>query len=296
MERLKKLNKLTAFIFFLVFFTQLSAVKALSYQNFDGKYNYNQYENNQTNANINSGDDEVLFILDASGSMTAKMGYSPKLYHAIDSIRSILNESGNTTKIGLRVFGYNFNNSDNLYGGGVPQSRADLETLCRESSLVLPVAKYNSSNISDRLSQLRARGQSPIGYSLRQAVQNDFSDASLLKHIILITDGGENCGDDPCLYIKKLMTLRNDFVIDVIGITVDDNAYSQLNCIAREGKGKYYSIDNADDFKIKFKQAFNSHTNMSKKSNTNDPVEKIFKKPSGNTGVIYRNYAFQFEN
>ena len=104
-----------------------------------------------------------------------------------------------------------------------------------------------------------------------KAVQNDFSPSATLKHIILITDGGENCGDDPCLFIRRLMQLRDDFKIDVIGITVDINAYSQLKCIALAGKGEYYNVRTPEDFKIKFKHERNvenevhSHRERSKK-------------------------------
>ncbi len=270
-------------------------MKAYSYQNFDGRYNYNKYnEKYDTNVTQTDNNSEVLFILDGSGSMNGKIGFSPKLFHAIDAIRNILNESGDTAKIGLRIFGYNMNDSNLLYPNR-KYSRPDIVELCRESSLVLPIARYNSSNISDRLSNIKANGQSPIGYSLRQAVQNDFSPNSPLKHIILITDGGENCGDDPCLYIKKLMQLRDDIKIDVIGITVDDNAYSQLNCIAQAGKGNFYSIDNADDFKLKFKQAFNSNIKTIVPDNVSPDINKISFPKNINNGTIYKNYALQFD-
>jgi len=266
-------------------------IKAHSYQTFDGKYNYNSYgEGSSTYVKTDSNGEEVLFIVDFSSSMNKKMGYSPKIYHAIDAIRDILSEAGDNAKIGLRVFGVTDKPMYDIEPSGVSYNK---KNICSASSLVLPIAKYNRENISDRLSHLKPQGATPIGYSLRQAVQNDFSqNSSTIKHIILITDGRENCGDDPCLFIKRLMQMRDDFKIDVIGITVDENAYSQLHCIASAAKGGYYAVNSPEEFTVKFKQAFNSSAKITKKTN---PVKVTTVKNSLNDGIKYKNYAFRFD-
>ncbi|MCD7740034.1 MAG: hypothetical protein LUH11_01610, partial [Candidatus Gastranaerophilales bacterium] len=73
---------------------------------------------------------------------------------------------------------------------------------------------------------------------------------------------------------------------------IDNNAYSQLNCIANAGKGDYYSIDNENEFKLKFKQAFNSNikTTVSENNTTTTPDVPLNK----NDGTIYKNYAYSF--
>lgn len=267
----------------------ISVNEVLSYENFNGRYSYSEYDKNANySANLSSKDDEVLFIVDFSASMNKRMGYAPKAFHAIDAIRDILEDAGQETKIGLRVFGISDKPYIELDRDGYSYNK---ENICSASSLLLPVARYNNQNISDRLSTLNPQGATPIGYSLRQAVQNDFSPSASLKHIILITDGGENCGDDPCLFIKRLMQLRNDIRIDVIGITVDNNAYSQLNCIASAAKGNYYSVNEPDDFKIKFKQAFNARPIQVKTAPNNIPTTT-----QKNDGIRYKNFVFEFDN
>lgn len=277
-------------LLFLIFIFTISINKVFSYENFNGRYNYSEYDSNTNySANLSNKDEEVLFIVDFSASMSKRMGYAPKAYHAIDAIRNILDDAGHSTKIGLRVFGI----SDKPY---VEMDRdgyyINKENVCSASSLLLPVARYNNQNISDRLSTLTPQGATPIGYSLRQAVQNDFSPNASLKHIILITDGRENCGDDPCLFIKRLMQLRNDIRIDVIGITVDENAYSQLSCIASAAKGNYYSVDDPDDFTVKFKQAFNARPTIKVKT-TPTVMPSVAKQ---NNGIKYKNFVFEFDN
>ncbi len=279
---------LILFIVFIFLFISLNEVQ--SYENFNGRYSYSEYDKNKNySTNLSSNDDEVLFIVDFSASMSKRMGYAPKAYHAIDAIRDILEDSGHSTKIGLRIFGISDKPYVELDRDGYSYNKANI---CSASSLLLPVARYNNQNISDRLSTLTPQGATPIGYSLRQAVQNDFSPNAPLKHIILITDGGENCGDDPCLYIKRLMQLRNDIRIDVIGITVDENAYSQLNCIASAAKGNYYSVNDPEDFSIKFKQAFNARPSIKVKT---APISTPILQQK-NDGIKYKNFVFEFDN
>ena len=61
----------------------------------------------------------------------------------------------------------------------------------------------------------------PITYSLKQAVKKDFLGYSGKKHIILLTDGGENCDESPCAYVMELIKVRKDIKIDVEDSIVD---------------------------------------------------------------------------
>ena len=54
-----------------------------------------------------------------------------------------------------------------------------------------------------------------------------------IKHIILLTDGGENCDESPCNYAIELMKQRRDIKIDVIAFDVhDSDDLAQLKCTA----------------------------------------------------------------
>ena len=275
----------------LVFFSIiLSTSFSYAYQNFDGKYNYNEYGRERNiSTSFSDANTEVLFVVDFSGSMNKRLGYAPKAFLAIDAIRSILNDTGQTTKIVLRIFGVTDRSIYQYSESGVEYNK---HNLCTASELVMPIAKYNNENISDSLSRYKPQGATPIGYALRQAIQNDFSPTASLKHIILITDGYETCGDDPCMYISRIMQMRNDIKIDVIGITVNENEYSKLSCISRVTKGNFFAVNSPDDFELKFRQAFKSSA----------PVN-VVKSPikinnfMNNLGAIkYKNFAYEFKN
>lgn len=246
---------------------------------------------NNSNENLNlingSLNDETLFVVDFSASMNEKMGYTPKIYLTIDAIQEILDKSGNEMKIGLRIFG---NNDLEIKDFSPEGLRSIKDKVCTASKLILPIARFNTRNISDSLSFRSPKGVTPIGYSLRQAVQNDFSIGSHLKHIILVTDGEENCGDDPCAYIKHLSETRKDIKVDVIGISLNDNALLQSKCIATYSNGNVYNINSPEDFKIKMKMALDS-------IHQNEPPKPVPMPPAinFNSSIKYKTYGFQFE-
>ena len=276
---------------FLLFFSLYISISCVyAYQNFDGMYNYNEYGNGQrVNTSFADYDTEVLVVVDFSGSMNKRLGYAPKAFLAIDAIRAILNDTGKTTKIGLRIFGITDRSIYQYSESGVEYNK---HNICTASELVMPIARYNNENISDSLSRFKPQGATPIGYSLRQAIQNDFSPNASLKHIILITDGYETCGDDPCMYISHIMQMRKDIKIDVIGITVNENEYSKLNCIAQVSKGNFFAVNSPDDFEVKFRQAFRSSAPVNV---VKSPI-KINNFINNLGSIKYKNFAYEFKN
>ena len=90
-------------------------------------------------------------------------------------------------------------------------------------------------------------GATPLVYALDRAAYQDFANFDQItpKKIILITDGGENCGGDPCAFARNLMSKRSDIHIDVVLAS----SYSRsLTCLASTTGGHFYSVDNLSDF------------------------------------------------
>ncbi|MBQ9245838.1 VWA domain-containing protein [bacterium] len=288
---MKKIKYIIVTLAFFIFINNsISAYTAV-----DGRYNYSNINSPGINTmNIqHTSNEEILFIVDFSGSMNKKMGYTPKIYLAIDAIEDLVRSAPDDKKIGLRIFGVTDKEVVRQTPTGIVFNK---QNICSASTLMLPIAKYNAGNISEKLSRINPSGGSPIGYSLRQAVQNDFSNGNHIKHIILVTDGGENCGDSPCAYIRSLMNIRHDIKIDVIAITVDNNDYADLDCLAKSTNGNYYNVDSPEDFKIKFQQAFNSVPKIVPPT-TNIKVKTVINNNcSYCSGTKYKTYGFQFEN
>ena len=207
---------LIVFIFFLS-----TIVYAQSYKVFN--------PNNYTQSNgISSAKELILFIVDFSNSMNETIQGTTKIELALKSISNILSRLPNDINIGLRVYGHK--NSFNPI------------TSCTASELLVSPKQNAQQNIISSLYSTKATGWTPITYSLKQAVNSDFINyPKSKKRIILLTDGGENCDENPCEYAMKLIQTRDDIFIDVIAFDLNDKkANDELRCTALVTKGKFY--------------------------------------------------------
>ena len=163
--------------------------------------------------------DKLLFVIDFSNSMSEYLEHQTKVNQIKSVLARILPQISPQTEVGLRVYGHNCN----LFAFNA----------CRSSELIVPLGTNNREEIKSKISKLHPRGMTPITYSLKQAVQKDFTNTEEAKHIILLTDGGENCDESPCDYAIKLAKSRRDIKIDVIAFDVHDSEdLDQLRCTA----------------------------------------------------------------
>ena len=94
----------------------------------------------------------------------------------------------------------------------------------------------NSDTLLQQVTNINPKGRSPIAAALTQA-------AELGKRILLISDGQESCGADPCTIARQLKTTHPELQIDVLGFR--DDAESQLHCIADNTGGQFALASNA---------------------------------------------------
>ena len=192
----------------LFFILCLSIIPVFAYEVFSPE-NY-QYKE--------SGD-KLLFVVDFSNSMTDFIDGQTKANQVKELMSYILPQISNETKVGLRVYGH----TCNVFAFNA----------CRSSELIVPLGFNNSNKIRGELQKLRPKGMTPITYSLKQAVKKDLNNYDGIKHIILLTDGGENCDESPCDYAIDLIKNRKDIKIDVIAFNVpDEDDLAQLKCTA----------------------------------------------------------------
>ena len=169
--------------------------------------------------NYEKKSDKLLFVIDFSNSMTEYLEHETKVNQVKEAVFSILPKISPETKVGMRVYGHTCN--------------LIAYNACRSSELIVPLGFNNRENIVSEMNRLRPKGMTPITYSLKQAVKKDLSGYDGIKHIILLTDGGENCDESPCDYAISLVKQRRDIKIDVIAFNVDDSDdLAQLKCTA----------------------------------------------------------------
>lgn len=190
--------------------------------------NYNVYEYGKYSPAPNMK--KILFIMDYSNSMNEVLGSIRKIDAMTQTMEELLKKINPNTEMGLRIYGYRI--------GFTPWD------CCKASRLAVPIERDNNYAISETLKNTKARGMTPITYSLKMAIQNDLNGIEGQKHIILLSDGGENCDESPCKYATKELAKRKDLKIDVIAFNVNNSEdLDQLKCVALVTSGKFYTAN-----------------------------------------------------
>lgn len=197
-------------------------------------------------SHISINGEAVMLLVDFSGSMGRWIA------EAKETLQFILPRIPYRSAVALRVFG------ERATEGGK-------EAACVSSRLVTNFEKENQEDVSEGLSGAKLGGMTPLVYGLQQVIESDFRGVSVYnsnrtrnkKKIILVTDGFETCGGDPCAYIKEVMRKRNDIKIDVIQLGNSD----RLACLAEATGGEFKKVDGS---KQKFEAAFETSFNVPK--------------------------------
>src|SRR5687768_9590772 len=171
----------------------------------------------------------ILFVLDGSGSMNADWGENKSRMEVAKEILTRLVDSlrvNPKVELALRVYGHRYSRQANN---------------CNDSQLEVAFGINNHSSIINEIKDITPRGVTPITYSLLQAA-NDFPTTAGYRNIvILITDGVESCGGDPCQACIELQ-IKGVFLRPfIIGLGVPGG--KALDCV-----GKFIDAENARSF------------------------------------------------
>lgn len=188
----------------------------------------------QGQAELAPQQEHVLIILDASFSMTEPLNdgtKESKMSVAKRAILQVLNAVPQHVNIGLRVYGAD--TSNRMFA-------------CRDTRLIVPIASNQRYRISSALLDIHPTGATPISYSIQQAVEQDFRGLTGKKSVILVSDGMETCGQDPCRVAVGIQRNNIDVKINVVGFGLQDvAAANQLKCIALSTFGEFHRADTA---------------------------------------------------
>jgi Ca-activated chloride channel homolog len=113
---------------------------------------------------------------------------------------------------------------------------------CADSRLVVPFAPGNLKIIKQKVREAKPTGITPIEHSLTQAA-NDFNDTKSTNIVIIITDGIEECGGDPCKARQKLIEKGIVFKPFIIGIGLSPEQIKTFECV-----GNFFNYDDDSTF------------------------------------------------
>jgi hypothetical protein len=168
-------------------------------------------------------------ILDLSGSMARDIGGGETRMEAAkrvmnDVIDALPEREG--VNVGFRIYGHLGNNTE-----------AGRNVSCQSSDLVVPIQGVNKPALRDQVAAAQPIGWTPIALSLQRAGGDFQPGEGVANHILLVTDGEETCGGDPCAVAESLRTGDANVTTHVVGFALNEEQARLVSCIAERGGG-----------------------------------------------------------
>jgi hypothetical protein len=167
----------------------------------------------------------VLFILDGSGSMQAKMEGRPKIEVARTVMGTLVKSLPTDVRVGLETYGRNRKDDCN-----------DIETL-------VPIGSDRTAFLK-AVNELDPKGSTPLTGAIKHAA-TQFREVEGSSSVVVVSDGKETCGGDPCTAVREALAQGVKIQVHVVGFDVTPEEAEQLQCMAKAGNGKYFAASNA---------------------------------------------------
>lgn len=221
----------------------------------------------------------ILIIFDCSNSMFGLWESDSKYNIAKRLVSNMVDSLGRqpNVQLALRCYGH-----QKKYP---PQD-------CDDTKLEVPFAPGNSWLIKSKLEKLKPSGTTPIALSL-EACAKDFPDRNARNVVLLITDGKEECGGDPCAISAALQSKGIVLRPFIVGVgQLDASIKESFNCI-----GNFYDASSEGSFSqvlnIIITQVLNATTaqvNLLDKSGKPSETDVAMSFYDQNTGLQKYNY------
>ncbi len=182
--------------------------------------------------------DNIYFILDASGSMLARINGQRKIDMAHQAMTALVQDLGGSTNVALRTYGRNRAND------------------CGDIELVNPLGPLNRDQLLGQINAIVPVNFSntPIGNSLA-AISADLAGAKGQTMVVLLSDGEESCNGDPVAEAQRLHTDNPNLRVSVVGFDIAPEFQARLAAVAEAGGGSYFGAANVSQLGAALKQA-----------------------------------------
>ncbi len=175
-------------------------------------------------------------LVDASGSMAAKVGGKTRMEAAKEAVMEFAEQVPENATISLRVYGHKGSNSN-----------ADKGLSC-DSTEVLFNSSFETAGFQNALSQVKPVGWTPIALGL-QMVKGDIPEGTDDVVVYVVSDGIETCNGNPVQEAKNLVSSDIQTVVNIIGFDVDNEGQKLLKEVASAGNGEFTYVNSERDLK-----------------------------------------------
>lgn len=181
---------------------------------------------------------DLVFIVDASGSMERKFENSAKIETVKNVLSKIVKELSPDRKAGLVVYGH--------------RTRGDCEDV-EELVPLVPLEKGGDIFVR-KIKKIVPVGMTPICLGIQKAIEMAGKSEKEVSFVI-IADGRDSCLGNPCDLAGEINTDKTETVVNVIGLDVSRGDTKQLACIARAGGGRYFPVKTEGELESAVRQS-----------------------------------------
>jgi Ca-activated chloride channel family protein len=172
---------------------------------------------------------DTLIVIDMSNSMWGQIEGRAKVEIAREALETLAESLPAGAPTGLMAYGH--------------RRTGD----CGDVQLVQPVTPLDRGALARAVAAMKPRGKTPITEALRQAAAT-LNANDRPARLVLVSDGIETCGGDPCALARELAAGGIDFTAHVIGFDIASRAdQAKIACIASATGGQYHNARDAGE-------------------------------------------------
>lgn len=178
---------------------------------------------------------DLLYVVDCSKSMNRIVDGKRMIVWAQEALRAAAAELPKDTHAGLRAFAHRIDSENEIQS-------------CQDSELLVPIGPDSGDLLAAAIQNLEPRGRTPLSYTLRQ-LQGDFvKTASKTHEIILLSDGGESCGEDPKKALRALLLKGYRLRVFTLGFRIPRQERKELEALSRDFGGRFLMAEDGRAF------------------------------------------------
>lgn len=229
---------------------------------------------------------KAILILDASGSMWGVINGRTKIEIARESVAKVVEGLDPGVQLGLMAYGH--------------RRKGD----CEDIELLIPPGPVDKAAFLSQVNRLMPLGNTPLTKAVEKA-------ADILKSeenpatVILVSDGLETCGGDPCALANRLEASGVKFTTHVVAFDLTQQEARKIDCLAAVTGGMFLPASDANTLKQALESAMQSVAQaksgasfLAKNARTGDTLQGVkwsVQKVSGETAATSDKAAFTQE-
>ncbi|MFP3921228.1 MAG: vWA domain-containing protein [Dichotomicrobium sp.] len=174
--------------------------------------------------------DKAMLIIDSSRSMWGHIDGVNKVVHAREALGQFFERQEGRFSLGLMAYGH--------------QQKAS----CDDFAVLKDVGGIQPQAYASAVNSIAPKGSTPIAAALDDAAKA-MAKESGRKHVVLLSDGLDNCKGDPCARAEQLARSVPQMTLHAIAFDKADKhqELQELSCVAKPSGGVFKTAGSRDE-------------------------------------------------